>query len=115
MLALFGLFAEIERGLISERTKEGLAAARAKGKILCCPKGTRRKSRLDGFVTYCRVGIAHQLLLLLFARKEVTGALGINRLSQMLKRMDVGRSPQIDIAVFGDAPDLLKRLGHHPS
>ena len=48
MIALFGLFAEIERDLISERTKEGLAAARAKGKILGCPKGARRKSRLDG-------------------------------------------------------------------
>ncbi len=47
-IALFGLFAEIERDLISERTKEGLAAARAKGKILGCPKGARRKSRLDG-------------------------------------------------------------------
>jgi len=31
MIALFGLFAEVERDLISERTKEGLAAARAKG------------------------------------------------------------------------------------
>ena len=27
MIALFGLFAEVERDLISERTKEGLAAA----------------------------------------------------------------------------------------
>jgi DNA invertase Pin-like site-specific DNA recombinase len=34
MVAMFGLFAEIERDLISERTKEGLAAARAKGKII---------------------------------------------------------------------------------
>ena len=33
MVTLFGLFAEIERDLISQRTKEGLAAARAKGKI----------------------------------------------------------------------------------
>ena len=31
MIALFGLFAEVERDLISERTKEGLAAAKAKG------------------------------------------------------------------------------------
>ena len=29
MIALFGLFAEVERDLISERTKEGLAAAKA--------------------------------------------------------------------------------------
>src|SRR6266852_131156 len=31
MITLFGLFAEIERALIAERTKEGLAAARAQG------------------------------------------------------------------------------------
>ena len=35
MIALFGLFAEVERDLISERTKEGLAAAKAKGKLGC--------------------------------------------------------------------------------
>ena len=39
MIALFGLFAEVERDLISERTKEGLAAAKAKGKRLGRPKG----------------------------------------------------------------------------
>jgi DNA invertase Pin-like site-specific DNA recombinase len=48
MVALFGLFAEIERDLISERTKEGLAAAKAKGKLLGRPKGTLGKSKLDG-------------------------------------------------------------------
>ena len=39
MIALFGLFAEVERDLISERTKEGLAAAKAKGKRLGRPQG----------------------------------------------------------------------------
>ena len=39
MIALFGLFAEVERDLISERTKEGLAAAKTKGKLLGRPKG----------------------------------------------------------------------------
>lgn len=48
MIALFGLFAEVERDLIAERTKEGLAAARAKGKNLGRPKGALGKSRLDG-------------------------------------------------------------------
>ncbi len=46
-ITLFGLFAEIERDLISERTKAGLAAAKEKGKLLGRPKGTFR-SRLDG-------------------------------------------------------------------
>lgn len=48
MIALFGLFAEVERDLISERTKEGLAAARAKGRLLGRPKGALGKSKLDG-------------------------------------------------------------------
>ncbi|MFH1428407.1 MAG: recombinase family protein [Candidatus Margulisiibacteriota bacterium] len=48
MVAMFGLFAEIERDLISERTKQALAAVRAKGKKLGRPKGSIGKSRLDG-------------------------------------------------------------------
>jgi len=48
MITLFGLFAEIERDLISQRTKEGLAKARSNGKRLGRPKGTRGKSKLNG-------------------------------------------------------------------
>ncbi|MBU1000956.1 MAG: recombinase family protein [Proteobacteria bacterium] len=47
-IAMFGLLAEIERDLISERTKMGLDAARAKGKILGRPKGAIGTSKLDG-------------------------------------------------------------------
>jgi len=46
MVTMFGLFADIERDLISERTKEGLARARANGKLLGRPKGPG-KSKLD--------------------------------------------------------------------
>lgn len=46
MRTMLALFAEIERDLISSRTKEGLAAARAKGTLLGRPKGIG-KSRLD--------------------------------------------------------------------
>ena len=48
MVTMFGLFAEIERDLISERTKEGIAAARKKGKTIGRPKGILGKSKLDG-------------------------------------------------------------------
>lgn len=48
MITLFALFAEIERDLISERTKQGLLAARNRGKLLGRPKGSG-KSKLDQF------------------------------------------------------------------
>jgi DNA invertase Pin-like site-specific DNA recombinase len=48
MVGMFSLFAEIERQLISERTKAGLVAARAKGKLLGRPKGSKGATKLDG-------------------------------------------------------------------
>jgi DNA invertase Pin-like site-specific DNA recombinase len=48
IVTLFGLFAEIERGLLSLRTQEALATARAAGKRLGRPPGALGKSRLDG-------------------------------------------------------------------
>ncbi len=48
MITMFSLFAEIERDLISERTKDGLARAKAEGKLLGRPTGPG-KSKLDKF------------------------------------------------------------------
>ena len=48
MTTLFALFAEVERALISERTREGLAKARSSGRKLGRPKGSLGVSRLDG-------------------------------------------------------------------
>jgi len=48
MRTMLGLFAEIERDLIVARTKEGLEAARKKGKQLGRPKGPG-KSKLDEY------------------------------------------------------------------
>lgn len=45
LLAIYSYFAEAEREFISLRTKQGLAAARAKGKRLGRPKGSRDKYR----------------------------------------------------------------------
>lgn len=47
MLTMFSLFAEIERDMISERTKSGLAKARAEGRLIGRPRGLG-KSVLDG-------------------------------------------------------------------
>ncbi len=47
---LFGYFAETERAFISTRTKEGLAAVKAKGIKLGRPKGHKNKERaLDAY------------------------------------------------------------------
>jgi DNA invertase Pin-like site-specific DNA recombinase len=48
MAMVFSMVAEIEHDLISARTKEGLRAARAKGKLLGRPRGPG-KSKLDKF------------------------------------------------------------------
>lgn len=49
MVTMFGLFAELERDLIIDRTKKGLARAREAGKILGRPKGSLGKSKLDPY------------------------------------------------------------------
>jgi len=46
MVSMFSLFSEMEKVLISERTKAGLAAAKAQGRQLGRPKGPG-KSKLD--------------------------------------------------------------------
>lgn len=46
-LTLFSLFAELERDLISLRTKEALASKKRDGKVLGKPKGTIQKSKFD--------------------------------------------------------------------
>jgi len=43
LLAIYSYFAEAERDYISRRTKEGLAAAKVKGKLLGRPKGSKNK------------------------------------------------------------------------
>jgi DNA invertase Pin-like site-specific DNA recombinase len=46
LLAIYSYFAEAEREFISVRTKQGLAAARGRGKQLGRPKGSRDKERV---------------------------------------------------------------------
>ena len=61
MVTMFGLFAEIERDLISERTREGLAAAKAKGNLPGRPKGSLGQSRLDGKEAEIRILLGKQV------------------------------------------------------
>lgn len=62
LLAIYSYFAETEREYISLRTKQGLAAAKAKGKTLGRPKGSRNKERvLDPYrkqiLDYLKMGL----------------------------------------------------------
>jgi DNA invertase Pin-like site-specific DNA recombinase len=47
VITLFSLFAELERDLISLRTKEALAIKKQQGKTLGKPKGTLQRSKFD--------------------------------------------------------------------
>ena len=60
MTTLFALFAEVERDLISERTREGLAKARASGRKLGRPKGSLGVSRLVSEHECCRYPHLHE-------------------------------------------------------
>lgn len=47
IITLFSLFAELERDLISARTKEALSYKKMQGMVLGKPKGTLQKSKFD--------------------------------------------------------------------
>ncbi len=62
LLAIYGYFAQTEREYISMRTKQGLAAARAQGKVLGRPKGSKNKDRVlepyrDDILNYLQKGL----------------------------------------------------------
>ena len=74
MITMFGLFAEIERDLLSERTKMGLENARAKGKKLGRPVGRLGKHKLDGKEEEIRELLGYRVSKAAIARK-----LGVSR------------------------------------
>jgi DNA invertase Pin-like site-specific DNA recombinase len=74
MITLFGLFAEIERDLIAERTKEGLAAARAQGRLPGRPKGVLGASKLTGRETEIQ-----SLLAKTVSKASIAKILGVSR------------------------------------
>jgi DNA invertase Pin-like site-specific DNA recombinase len=74
IVTLFGLFAEIERDLIAERTKEGLTAARAKGKQIGRPKGALGTSKLTG-----REAEIQDLLAKTVSKASIAKIMGVSR------------------------------------
>jgi DNA invertase Pin-like site-specific DNA recombinase len=74
MVTLFGLFAEIERELISMRTKEAPAPARAAAKRLGRPPGQLGTSKLDGKEADIR-----RLLALHVSKASIAKITGVER------------------------------------
>jgi DNA invertase Pin-like site-specific DNA recombinase len=74
MITLFSLFAEIERDLIAERTKEGLAAARAKGRQIGRPKGALGTTKLTGRETEIQ-----DLLVKTVSKASIAKIMGVSR------------------------------------
>jgi len=74
MITLFGLFAEIERDLIAERTKDGLAAARAQGRLPGRPKGVLGTSKLTG-----REAEIQSLRAKTVSKASIAKSLGVSR------------------------------------
>lgn len=74
MVTLFSLFADIERELISLRTKEALAAAKAAGKQLGRPRGVLGHSKLDS-----RRDEIEKLMRLGVSKSAIARITGVNR------------------------------------
>ncbi len=68
IITLFSLFAELERDLISLRTREALASKKAQGKQLGKPKGTLQKSKFDRDVERIKELLAYGLSVRKIAR-----------------------------------------------
>ena len=74
MVTLLSLFADIERELISMRTKEGLAAARAAGKRLGRPKGKLGQAKRTG-----KEDEIQRLLHLKVSKSSIAKITGVDR------------------------------------
>ena len=73
IITLFSLFAELEKDLISLRTKEALSAKKAQGIKLGKPKGTIQKSKFDKDIDRIK-----ELLKLGLSVRKIAKLLGYN-------------------------------------
>ena len=87
MITMFSLFAELERDLISERTRQALAAKKAQGVCLGKPKGTLQRSKLDNKAEAIRELLKHRV-----AKSAISRMLGVSRsnLVDYIKSRNIG-------------------------
>lgn len=90
IITLFSLFAELERDMISLRTKEALAAKKLQGIALGKPKGTLQKSKFDKDVEKIKELLGYGLSIRKIAK--VLGYIGHIALSTDIKKRHI--SPQ---------------------
>lgn len=95
MITLFSLFAELERDLISLRTKEALASKRAQGIKLGKPKGTIQASKFDKDADKIK-----ELLHLGLSVRKIANYLGYNNhigLNMYVKKRNLRISDSVQI------------------
>lgn len=73
MITLFSLFSELERDLVSLRTKEALTAKKMQGQRLGKPKGTLQKSKFDRDIEKIKELLGYGLSV-----RKITKVLGYN-------------------------------------
>ena len=73
----FGLSAEIERNLISQRTKEVLARKKAEGVILGCPKG--KKNSLNKYKLSGKENLIRELLQVGVSKRKIAKICKVDR------------------------------------
>ena len=90
MARIFGLLAEADRELVSIHTREGLAAARGKGKKLGRPKGSLGRSKLDGQTEEIK-----RLLALGVSKGAIAKIMGVGRgtVNHFIKSRGLGQDP----------------------
>ena len=90
ILTLFSLFGELERDLISLRTKEALASKKREGQILGKPKGTIQKSKFDKDVDKIRELLGYGL-----SKRKIANVLGYSNhiaLTTYIKKRNIGNT-----------------------
>ena len=77
ILTVMGLCAEIERDLVRQRTREGLARTRAQGTILGRPVG--RRTAIEKHKLYKKFGLIRDLLAEGVSHRQIAKIMKVNR------------------------------------